>query len=484
MPSTLWSTRSTHGLQGAIELGKSNRIIVVGAGISGLATAHSLSKSEDVTVFESSDSAGGTISSIRRDGFLIETGPNGFLDSRRETLDLCRELGLEDELLPADPAAENRFTVRRGALVALPSSPMGFLASPALSLRGRLRTLAEGLRRKRQDDDDETVFEFARRRVGRECAERLVDAFITGVYAGDSTKLSAHSTIPRLVEIEARHGSLTRGFISMQRAKKEEGRKKGSPAGPAGRLTSFHGGMQVLIDRLVERIGSDRVHFNRRLAALERTRSGWRLTFVARDGEEEIIDCKAVVSAIPAYALSRVVGLEQDLAKNLDTIAYAPVAVVALGFERGQIDHPLDGFGFVACGTERISILGNLWTSSIFPNRAPENMVLLRTMVGGTRSPERTELNDQVLTELVRDQLDRLMGVTGDPKMVNITKWQKAIPQYHIGHAARLKAIDEALKDLPGLFLTGNAYRGVGINDCVIDSMHVADQVFAYRREG
>ena len=461
-------------------MANSSRVIVVGAGISGLATAYDLSKSVDVSVYESSDRVGGTIGSVQREGFLIETGPNGFLDSRRETLELCKELGLEDELLPANSAAEKRFTIRHGSLVALPSSPVGFLASSALSVRGRLRTMSEGLRRRRQGDEDETVFEFARRRVGRECAERLVDAFITGVYAGDSTKLSARSTIPRLVQIESEHGSLTKGFLSLQRAKREAGRKKGSPAGPAGHLTSFNGGMQVMVDRLVDRIGADRVHCNTPIVAIERTESAWRLTFEDRQGERSIQDCDAIVSAIPAHALVRVSGVDQGLAEQLSSIVYAPVAVVSLGFEREQVDHPLDGFGFVACGNERISVLGSLWTSSIFPNRAPEGKVLLRNMVGGIRSPERTELNDQVLTDLVRDQLDRLMGISGDPLMVNITRWKKAIPQYHIGHAARLRAIEEKLTALPGFFLTGNAYRGVGINDCVVDSLSAAEQVRTY----
>ena len=458
-------------------MAKSARIAVVGAGISGLTTAYRLAQAgHEVHVFDARDLPGGTIGTISRDGYRVETGPNGFLDSRQETLDLCTDLGLGAHLEPATGAAGNRYTVRDGRLVALPSSPLKFLTAPTMSLGGRLRTMTEMFRRPRPADDtsDETVFDFAKRRVGRECAERLIDAFITGVYAGDPHRMSAESTISRLVEIERAHGSLTRGMLAAKKAAKAANRKSGSPSGPGGHLTSLKGGMNTLILALVEFLGKKNVHLGSPLEAVARADDRWSLSFAGADGAFE---ADAVVCALPAHALAHIDGISVPLSSALGRIPYAPIAVVSLGYARERVSHPLDGFGFVACDDERICLLGSLWTSSIFADRAPDGHVLIRNMVGGMRHPERTELEEPVLVELVRDQLDRLVGLEGDPSFVHVTRWAKGIPQYHVGHREILSDLDEALTATPGLFLTGNAYRGVGINDCVRDALATTERV-------
>ena len=460
--------------------GTSRKVVVVGAGISGLSTAWRLAKAGcEVSVYEGSTRPGGTMGTVQRDGYRVETGPNGFLDSRQETVDLVDELGLTDQLEPANEAAKKRFTIRDGQVIQLPSSPFQFLTSPTMSFGGRIRTMTEGLRRKRPQSEDETVYEFARRRVGRECAERLVDAFITGVYAGDPTRLSAKSTIPRLVKLEAEHGSLTKALMTLQKKAKKARKEAGSAAGPAGHLTSFGHGMQVLIDRLVELIGPHNLKTGHKLVALERQGSSWQVVFETPEGQVTTI-ADAVVSAIPAHALGGVAGLASHLTEPLGKIPYAPICVVSLGFERSRVAHPLDGFGYVACGQEKVALLGSLWTSSLFTGRSPEGSVLIRNMVGGMRSPERVELDDKVLQDLVLQQLQKQIGVSGDPEFVHITRWTNGIPQYHVGHAKLLDQIDSSLAGHKGLFLTGNAYRGVSINDCVVDSQSAHNQVTQY----
>jgi len=409
------------------------RIAVLGAGVSGLAAAFHLSGRAQVTVFEAGPRAGGNIRTEELDGCRVEWGPNGFLDNEPATLRLATALGIENRLVPARPEAALRFVFRAGRLRELPRTPKGFLRSDCLSLRGRLRVLLEPLVR-RGPETDRSVLEFARRRLGREAARVLVDAFVTGIYAGDPARLSLRSALPRLHALEREHGSLLRGA-------------KARGFGPPGTLTSFDEGMEVLVRALAARVDL-------------------RVGFPASEVDRGAFD--RVVCTLPA---PRAAGLfDGELAALLARVPTAPVAVVALVL-REPLEVP-DAFGFLAPRSEGLRVLGVLYDSSIFPGRAPEGARLFRAMLGGRRDPEAVALDDGALVETVARDLRRAWGAFPEPRAVRVIRHPVGIPQYEIGHAELLDAIERARP--PWLRLTGSSYRGVSVNACVQEALDLA----------
>jgi len=407
------------------------RFAVLGAGISGLAAAWKLRRDgHEATVFEASGRAGGNIRTERISGCLVEWGPNGFLDNEPRTLELVRALGLESRVVRARPEAAVRFVWRAGRLRALPSSPGKFLGSDCMPLAGRLRLLLEPFARK-APGGDESVFDFAARRIGRAAAEILVDSFVTGVYAGDPTRLSLRSAFPRLHALEAKHGSLLRGA-------------KGRGFGPPGVLTSFDGGLATLVDALAD--GLD-VRYEARIDRVERG---------AFDG---------VLCALPAPRAAPLLG--GDLGEEVAAIPTAPVVVVATVF-RAPLDVP-DAFGFLAPRGQGLRILGTLYDSSIFPGRAPEGFRLFRTMVGGRRDPEALSLDDGAILDLVFADLRRVWGRVPDPVEARLFRHPLGIAQYEIGHGDRLARIDALTPSW--LRLSGSSYRGVSLNSCVKEAL-------------
>ena len=454
------------------------KVIVIGAGISGLATAHALvergqkyGQNVDVTVLEAAPTVGGTIQTRSVEGFVCEGGPNGFLDAKPHTLALAKAVGLEDQLLFSSDAARRRFVMKNGKLLSLPTSPGAFLGSSLLSIGGRFRVIRERWVRQGDPDIDETVAEFAQRRLGAEAAERLIDPFVSGVFAGDPTQLSLKATFPRLAELEAEYGSLIKASAKLKR---QRGRSTGDAAGPGGRLTTIRSGLSGLCRAIADSLPCP-VRTDSCVQRIERMEQSWSV-FTA-DAQHTDID--AVVFSTPAPVTARLLEpIDSSIAVPLRAIPYASVAVVALGFHRSQVAHSLDGFGFLIPHVEQRPILGCLWTSSIFPgDRAPEDHVLLRTMVGGARAGHRVEMDDASLLALVRTELDPLLGMTGDPVMVDIRRYQPAIPQYTLGHLDRVQALESTLAGYPGLVVTGNALRGVGINDCTREAERVAERL-------
>jgi oxygen-dependent protoporphyrinogen oxidase len=448
------------------------RVCVVGGGISGLSAAFRLRQSgAQVTLLEATDRVGGTIRSERIDGYLVEHGPNGFLDSRVAVLDLARDLGLSETLVVGNPSARRRYVFARGALRALPSGPLSLLTSGVLTLRGVLRLLCEPFVRPRRDGADESVFAFAARRIGREAASVLVDAMVTGVYAGDSRRTSLAAAFPRMAEMERAHGGLVRALLALRRARKADGVATpgaAAAAGPGGQLTSFPEGMQALTDALEARLAGC-VRAGVRAAALERGASGWRvLDADGRDVLPEAVD--AVVLAVPADAAARLLAPHSpDAAATLESIPYSPAAVVAFGFApESPLPRPLDGFGFLVPGQEGRRVLGSVWCSTVFPGRAAQGHALVRTIVGGARNPEVVDLNDAALSALVRDELSVVFGgPLPEPAFTRIVRWPRAIPQYTQGHLERVARVEAALAGIPGLHMAGNALYGVSVADCV-----------------
>ena len=408
------------------------RIAVLGAGIAGLSAAHHLARHHQVVVFEARQRVGGNIRTGELDGCLVEWGPNGFLDSGSGTLDLVAELGLNERLLRADPAAARRFIWRAGRLRAIPTTPWGFLTGSCLPTGAKLRAMAEPFIRS-TSPEDETVFAFARRRLGRGVAEILVDGMVTGIFAGDPKRLSLARTFPKLHTLEAQYGSLIRGA-------------RGRGFGPPGRLASFDGGLKVLVDALEESLDV-------RLGA-----SFSDLSEVLGEGFDHI------VCALPACRAAELVG--GDLGQLLRRIVMAPVAVVALVFD--AVAPVPRAFGFLAPHGQGLGILGALVDSAVFPSRAPAGHHLVRVLIGGRRNAEAVERDDKHLLELAHGELERAWGPLPAPRAHGIFRHRLGIAQFEVGHGRLLQEIKAKCPRY--LRLIGSSYRGASLNSCISEA--------------
>jgi oxygen-dependent protoporphyrinogen oxidase len=467
----------------------------VGAGISGLTLAFRLQQSlpdAEVVVLDQAARPGGTIQTLARDGFVVEAGPNGFPDNNPATLELAADLGLTDRLISASEAAgRNRYLLLDGRLRLVPNSLSSFLRSDLLSWVAKLRLLTERFRPRRRENGDESIDAFARRRVGDEVARTFVDAFVTGILAGDPKLLSAPACFSRLVRWEHDHGSVTRGMAVARRERKT---RQPGLARRAGQMWSFQGGLGTLAVALAARLRRpliQGVHVTR----LRREGMAWQLDVdpgQARSASEgqslagaSGLEVDAVVLTCPAYRQAEIVAeLDRELAEKLAGIAYNRVAVVALGFRRQDVPHPLEGFGYLSPQRQRRDVLGVQWCSSIFPDRAPPGTILLRAMCGGWHRGEVVDWPEERLLGAVRTELATSLGVRVAPVFHEIVRWPRAIPQYHLGHLERVAWIEERLGRHPGLFLGGNAFRGVAINDCVEQAGLLAGRVVKWLASG
>ncbi len=438
-----------------------SRVVIVGAGLSGLAVAFRLKQARpdvELVLLESGSRCGGKIGTDQRNGFRIETGPNGFLDSKPGTRQLCHDLGLDDRLLPAsDGSRKNRYVFVRNRLHKLPASPFGILSTPLLSLRGKLDLLAEPFRR-RKKLAEESVAAFARRRFGKEAADIFVDALVTGIHAGDPEQLSVKAAFPRLAQFEAEKGSVLRGFLAASKQK----------TGPT-RMWSFRDGLQTLVDELTRHTP---IRTGVSVKRLERDGPRWKLH---GDGEQWTAD--AVVLACPAYEQARIVAdLDAPLADDLAGIAYNRVAVVALGYRQADVPS-FDGFGYIAPQNTKRDVLGVQWCSSIFPDRAPPGFVLWRALCGGVSRPDVFDLDDDSLVRACHTELRHTLSACAEPVFRHVVRWPQAIPQYRLGHLERVARIEAAVARWPGLHLAGNALHGIAMNDVTEQAESVARRV-------
>ncbi len=458
------------------------RIAIIGGGISGLSALHFIRTRHGDTcravLYEQDSRLGGTIGTDRINGFISDWGPNGFLDKVPLTLQMIHELGADDHLDPSKNASGKRFIYRNRRLHEISPSPVAFLRSPLLSLKGRLRVVREPFVKTRRLDDDESVFDFAVRRIGREAAETLIVPMVSGIFGGDAHELSLKSCFPAMRDMEDEYGSLFKALIGRRKAAKKSGGESGGPAGPGGRLTSFKNGLHTLIEIFADRY-RDEIVVDHPIKRVVKDGAEYRL--IGESGESDSFD--AVICAAPTYAAASMVDeLDAELADLLDEIPYASIAVVSLGFKREAVGCDLDGFGFLIPRCEGVRILGSIWTSSIFTGRAPDGMVLMRTMIGGATDPDAAALSDGTLLDIVTGELKPIIDTTDAPAYVRIYKYRRGIPQFVVGHPARMARMDEMLKNHPGLYFTGNAYQGVGLNDCVLRSDKVVRDLAAHLR--
>lgn len=467
------------------------KAVVVGGGISGLASAFFLRSKAlaaglelELTVLEKEGRIGGKIWSIRDEGYLCEWGPNGFLDSKPQTLDLCAELTIGGSLLRSNDHARKRFIFSGGALHPLPENGPDFFASKLVSWPGKLRLALEPFAPKAPAGVDETLAAFARRRLGKEALEKLIAPMVSGIFAGDPETMSLKSCFPRIAELERDYGGLVMAMVRLARKKRREraeGKVVSSAAGPGGVLTSFRDGIQTLTNVIREKLGEGAVLAGEEVLEI---RSGKNVPYRVRTNRGEH-EADLVLVAAPSFAAARMLRChDAALSGILEKIPFASMIVVCFGYERERIARDLDGFGYLIPKGEGMNILGTLWDSSIFEHRAPEGHVLLRTMMGGACFPEYIHLPDDEVERRVQEDLQVTMGIVDRPSFVRIYRHEKAIPQYTVGHAERLRVIEERLKASPGLVLTGNSYRGVGINDCVAAANRAAEEGLGYLTGG
>jgi oxygen-dependent protoporphyrinogen oxidase len=445
------------------------RIAVVGAGITGLTAAHDLTKAgHAVTVFEARGEAGGAIRTIQRDGWLVEAGPNTLLLRDRSLDGFFTEAGLDRELQVANPEAEKRFIVRGGRPHALPQGPLGAVFTPIFNFRGKLRVLWEPFVPQNRTNPDETLDSFARRRVGQEFLDYAVNPFVGGVYACAPEDLCVRHALPRLWRLEQNHGSLVKGSIALMRAKRKSGERT------KARLVSFRGGMQTLPATLARQLG-DAFRPNTEVVSLERGAEAWRMHTRAA-GLTGVEEFEQVLLCTAAPALAHLeIGGATPLA-SLAAMPYSAVVSVALGFERSAVPHPLDGFGMLVPAKEHRRILGSLFSSTLFPGRAPEGRVLLTTFVGG-RQPELAALPEAEIEQIVRAELGELLGVRAEPVFRQLSRWPQAIPKYTVEFGQFAATMEAFERDYAGLFLAGHFRNGISLSDCLAAGRAVAARV-------
>ena len=450
-------------------------VVVVGAGISGLVAAYRLKRAGlTVALIEAGHRPGGVIASVARDGFLYETGPNSALDTTPLIGALVNDLSLSASLRWASEASNTRYVVRGGVPMALPMSPGAFLMTRLFSPAAKLALMREPFVARGDPAVEESIAAFVRRRLGSEFLDYAIDPFVAGVYAGDPEQISVAAAFPKLQALEQRWGSLIRGQIFGAGERK---RQKATAKNTA-RSFSFDGGMQVLTDALAAAVGP--VVLQARVHRFERDADGGFTLRAHRHGEPLAWRARAVVLATPADGAAALLRAHApDAAAALEAIPYAPVATVASGYAQRDIAHPLDGFGCLVPRKEQRRVLGVLFSSSMFDGRAQPGQVLLTSFVGGFRQPALAGLPENELAMLVQGEHQALLGARQPPRFQQVTRWPRAIPQYTLGHGARLARADAARRVLPGLFFCANWTGGVAVGDCIKSGHGCADAVVA-----
>ena len=485
--------------------GDAPRIAILGGGIAGLSAAFRLvelsAKREvplELTLLEQGPRLGGPLCTIREQGFIAEAGADSFLTEKPWALDLARRLGLDGELVGTRAEFRRTYVVRNGTLVEIPEgfsllAPtrlLPILRSPLLSPLGKLRVMLEPLIPRRHDHRDESLAAFVTRRLGREVLERIAQPLAGGIYTADPERLSLHATLPRFADMEARHGSVIRGLRAAARKQDGKSGKSGKSSGRSDGISgarwslfaSLRGGIGTIIDALEYSLG-EAVKRNSEVVALERIGAGgterkprWRVVMADRAA----LEADAVICALPAYRAAPLLQPHSpELARALGTIGYASAAVVNLGYREGDFPRAPRSFGFVVPAVERRRIIAGSFTSLKFDGRAPADAILVRAFVGGAMQSDLMALDDAAMLEVAREEFLALFGTEAAPLWAKVSRWPNSMPQYTLGHHARVAEIERLAAALPGLELAGAALRGVGIPDCVLGGERAAQATFS-----
>jgi oxygen-dependent protoporphyrinogen oxidase len=462
------------------------RVIVIGGGITGLSAAHRLSElgrdknlNLEITLLERSGRVGGVISTVERDGFTIEEGPDSFITSKPWGLNLSSRLGLESELIETSRDKRRTFILRRGQLITLPEgffmlAPtriMPFLKTPLFSWRGKARMLMDLIIPK-NPRPDESLTSFVKRRLGREALERAAQPMISGIYTADPDKLSLRATMPQFLEMEERYGSIIKGMYKAYRSRKKSA---GVESGARYSLfVSYRNGMRTLVEALVKKMPDVSIKTGVTVEGIKKAYEGWEVST-----GEGILEAAGAVVTTPAYITAGLLeNAAGECAALLRQIEYASSAVVILAYKKEDIETELDGLGFVVPRLENSGMIACSFSAEKFPGRAPEGCTVLRVFVGGAVRPAMYSMDDTRITEMVENELSRILRIKSDPLFTIIKRYPQAMPQYHVGHGELVERVQREIRKLDGLEIAGSAFGGVGIPDCINSGESAAERLF------
>ena len=489
------------------------RTAIIGGGIAGLAAAYELEKAraagadEQYTLFEAQERLGGVLASEVVNGAVLDYGPDSFLSEKPAAAELCRELGLAEQLTPSNDAERKTYVVVRNRLVPLPDGLMFLVPTKLIptaftrlfSLPTKIRMALELLHPPRPSEQDESVAALVERHFGAEAVDRLADPLLSGIFGGDATQLSARTVLPRLVEMETQYGSLTRGMLAAHRQMRArvEAQKKSAPGAPGstpvpdngrrrprGVFTTLRGGMQQLVDALETRLEPSWVRRSAPVTSLERTQCGWRVT--SRESQEAY---DAVILASPAWAAGALLGaVDATLAKELSGIPYSSSITVNLLYDEEQLGDLPDGFGFLVPASEGRAMLACTFVHRKFLGRTPTGKVVLRAFLGGMKNEALMAKSDEELVTVVRRELTLILGEEivdrgAMPEHTQVTRWRRAMAQYAVGHQEKIERIQARVAELPDFWLAGNAYDGIGIPDCIRLGRQAARELLVSRSD-
>jgi oxygen-dependent protoporphyrinogen oxidase len=449
------------------------KIIVLGAGISGLSTAYLLKKEGyDVTVLEKKNEAGGSMESVFENGYLFDRGPNSGLDTTPLITQMVEELGLQDEIVYASKIGNKRYILRNNQLHPLPMNPPAFIKTKLFSGKAKLRLLLEPFAGRSNDGYYESIANFVKRRLGKEFLDYAINPFVAGVYAGNPEELSVKSAFPKLYALEENYGGLIIGTIKSIRERKKRAEKSKQSA----KMFSFINGMQAL-PRAIAKNLDERVIFSAEVIAVKKDNSGYWVTY-NNSGATQHIHCDVILSTVPAYiAKDLFCVMDEKLAEHLEKIYYPPVVALYLVYKKTVIGQPLDGFGFLIPSKEKKSFLGAIWSSVLFPNRAKDDEAAFTLFIGGSRNPEIGNIEKEILLKKVRNEFESLMSISGEPVYTAYRYWPKSIPQYNIGYIEHENYFTEFESKYPGIILGGNFRGGISVGDCIKNSEILANKI-------
>ncbi|MBA4407444.1 protoporphyrinogen oxidase [bacterium] len=453
------------------------QVTILGAGISGLATAHWLRKDGfDVKILEAKSEPGGAMETSFVNGFLIDYGPNSGLETTPLIRQLVDEVGLSGEMIYASEVSNKRYILRDNKLHPLPMNPISLIKSKLFSSKGKLRLLGEPFVRKSDDGYYQSIAQFVSRRLGQEFLDYAIDPFVSGVFAGDPNRLSVKSAFPKLYRLEEVYGGLVKGMIKGARERK----KRTEESKQSAKMFSFINGMQSFPKAIAQKLNNN-ILYECRVQSVERRDNQWRVTYEFSGKIQEALS-DIVLSTVPAYVTSKIFGsLDENLIQHLEDIYYPPVMVLYLGFNKKDIGLPLNGFGFLIPSKEKKNFLGAIWSSIIFPNRCDDDKAAFTIFVGGARSPQLFDTEKNILIDKALSEFKQIMNTKADPVFLRERMWQKAIPQYNLGCIEHENYFDKFEKENPGIFLGGNYRGGISVGDCVKNSEIVFEKIKYYR---